>query len=304
MAELNAGLNIIEDAGRQLALCNACRYCEGLCPVFVAIETRRDFDQKDVFYLSNLCHDCRGCYYACMYTPPHEFAINIPQILSQARAQTYRRWSWPDFLGRAFKNRGITVFLALAAIVVVIALALVMIPQETLFTAHVGPGAFYEVVPYLAMVAGAMVLFFYGVAVWVRGGAKFWSETRSALEKPGSFKALLTAIGAALGLKYLKGGGPGCFYPDEKPSVGAPLLSLTYILGTDQRSHFDYAGVCVPGYFEDDAAVCVDERAGNIRRGWRCSAGDRYGRPDLLQNDEVIRNPARQKRVEWITCFS
>ena len=26
-------------------ICNACRYCEGFCPVFRAIETRRDFAQ-------------------------------------------------------------------------------------------------------------------------------------------------------------------------------------------------------------------------------------------------------------------
>jgi citrate/tricarballylate utilization protein len=224
-----AGLDIIQEAGRQLALCNACRYCEGYCPVFVAIETRRDFDQKDVFYLSNLCHDCRACYYACMYTPPHEFAINIPQILSQSRSITYRRWSWPDFLGRAFKNKGVTVLLAFIAVIAVAAIALFLVPHDTLFTAHVGPGAFYEVVPYAAMVAGAMILFFYGIAVWLRGGAKFWSDTRNALHEKGSFGTLMKAIGAALGLRYMKGGRPGCFYPDEKPSsVRRFYHSLTF----------------------------------------------------------------------------
>jgi len=213
-----SGLDVIQEAGRQLNVCNACRYCEGYCPVFRAIETRRDFEQKDVFYLSNLCHDCRACYYACMYTPPHEFAINIPKILAEARAETYRRWSWPDFLARAFKKRGITVFLAVAAVIVVVAVALLLIPPAVLFVPHLGPGAFYEVVPYLAMVTGALVLFFYAIAVWLRGGARFWSETRTALRKRGSFKALAAAVGAALGLRYLKGGGPGCFYPDEKPS--------------------------------------------------------------------------------------
>ena len=99
-----AELDVFQEAGRQLVICNACRYCEGYCPVFRAIETRRDFKQNDVFYLSNLCHDCRACYYACMYTPPHEFAINIPKILAEARTETYRRWSWPGFLASAFKN--------------------------------------------------------------------------------------------------------------------------------------------------------------------------------------------------------
>jgi len=213
------GLNIIEEATRQLVICNACRYCEGYCPVFRAIETRRDFQAGDVFYLSNLCHDCRACYYACMYTPPHEFAINIPQILAESRLETYRRWSWPEFLGRAFKNRSVTVFLAAGMAAIIAILALLFIPSGKLFAAHLGPGAFYEVVPYAAMVAGALLLFSYGIAVWLRGGAQFWSETSSAMKERGGWGALAAALAAVLGLRYLKGGGPGCFYPDEKPST-------------------------------------------------------------------------------------
>src|SRR5260221_10502358 len=120
------GLDVIQEAGRQLVICNACRYCEGYCPVFRAIETRRDFQQGDVFYLSNLCHDCRACYYACMYTPPHEFAINIPQILAESRIETYRRWSWAAFLGRAYQNRKATGFLRPGMDMVVRALELVL----------------------------------------------------------------------------------------------------------------------------------------------------------------------------------
>ena len=86
----------LEEANRQLDICNACRYCEGYCAVFQAIETRREFTKGRVFYLANLCHDCRACFYACMYTPPHEFAINIPRLLSETRVSTYRRWSWPS----------------------------------------------------------------------------------------------------------------------------------------------------------------------------------------------------------------
>ena len=78
-------LELFGEANRQLSICNSCRYCEGYCPVFRAIETRRDFANGDVMYMANLCHDCRACFYACMYAPPHEFAINIPKILADAR---------------------------------------------------------------------------------------------------------------------------------------------------------------------------------------------------------------------------
>ncbi len=212
-------LNIIEEAARQLVICNACRYCEGYCPVFRAIETRRDFHQGDVFYLANLCHDCRACYYACMYTPPHEFAINIPQILSEARRESYRRWSWPGFLASAFKNRGTTTILGLGIAAVIVILAIIFIPSQNLLGVHLGAGAFYEVVPYAAMVAGALILFFYGIAVWMRGGARFWSETGAVHNHaPGGSQTVLSALVAAFGLRYLRGGGPGCYYPDEKPS--------------------------------------------------------------------------------------
>jgi citrate/tricarballylate utilization protein len=79
------------------------------------------------------------------------------------------------------------------------------------------------------MVAGALILFFYGIAVWLRGGARFWSETSGALKEKGSWKSLAAAIGAALGLRYLKGGGPGCYYPDERPSAARRVYhSLTF----------------------------------------------------------------------------
>ena len=222
-------LEVFQEAERQLTVCNACRYCEGYCPVFRAIETRRDFKQNDVFYLSNLCHDCRACYYACMYTPPHEFAINIPKILAEARMETYRRWSWPGFLARAFNDSRITVYLAVAVTALVVALSLLLIAPGELFGIHSGTGAFYEVVPYGAMVIGGLLLSFYVIAVWLRGGARFWTETRSVVRHPGGFKALAAAAGAALGLRYLNGGGPGCFYPDERPSSVRRLFhSLTF----------------------------------------------------------------------------
>jgi citrate/tricarballylate utilization protein len=224
-----AGLDIIQEANRQLIICNACRYCEGYCPVFRAIETRREFHRGDVFYLANLCHDCRACYYACMYTPPHEFAINIPKILAEARMESYERWSWPSQFGRAFRNRSVTAFLAVGVGLLVAILALLLIPSEKLWKTHLGPGAFYEVVPYFAMVAGGLILFFYGVAIWLRGGAQFWAETRSALKAPAGFRALVQAVGAVLGLRFLTGGGPGCFYPNEMPSAWRRLYhSLTF----------------------------------------------------------------------------
>ena len=95
--------SLFEDANRQLVICNACRYCEGYCPVFRAIETRRTFNADDVLYMANLCHDCRACYYACMYAPPHEFAINIPAAMSRARTRTYEQYAVPHAFALAVR---------------------------------------------------------------------------------------------------------------------------------------------------------------------------------------------------------
>jgi citrate/tricarballylate utilization protein len=214
-----AGLELIQEAGRQLTVCNACRYCEGYCPVFPAIEIRRDFQQGDVFYLAHLCHDCRACYYACMYTPPHEFAINLPQILSNVRMATYRRWSWPAILSGCFAGGRPGFSLAGLVVALVLVVGVVFVPPGKLFALHLGPGAFYEVIPYLAMLIPAVVLFVYAIGVWLAGGARFWTETGDVLRPRGSLKALTAGLADAFGLPYLKGGGPGCFYPGERPSM-------------------------------------------------------------------------------------
>jgi citrate/tricarballylate utilization protein len=210
---------LFEEANRQLVICNACRYCEGLCPVFRAVETRRDFARGDVLYLANLCHDCRACYYACMFTPPHEFAINIPQLLSEARIESYKQWSWPNLLARAFKEPRITLLMADIVISLTVLVALLWIGPRRLVTAYTGPGSFYAIVPYLAMVLPALALYFFGIAIWLRGAVRAWSETNTSSRPPVSAKALAEALGAVLTLRHLEGGGPGCTYPEEQPSA-------------------------------------------------------------------------------------
>src|ERR1700736_3722847 len=76
---------VVQDARRAMEICNACRYCEGFCAVFPAMELRREFSNGDLSYLANLCHNCRACYYSCQYAPPHEFGLNLPRTLAELR---------------------------------------------------------------------------------------------------------------------------------------------------------------------------------------------------------------------------
>src|SRR5579862_6328747 len=105
----------VKESRRLLQICNACRYCEGYCAVFPAMELRRQFASGDLSYLANLCHDCRGCYYACQYAPPHEWAVNLPRAFAQVRAESYAEYAWPRAMGGVFRANGTFVSLALAA---------------------------------------------------------------------------------------------------------------------------------------------------------------------------------------------
>jgi citrate/tricarballylate utilization protein len=206
--------DLIKEGARQMTICNACRYCEGYCAVFPAMEQRRIFTKADLNYLANLCFDCRDCYSACQYAPPHEFGVNIPKLMAELRTDTYRDYSWPAMLSGLFKRNGLAVSLVTAAaLVTIFFLVLIFIGRDALFATHLGTGAFYRVVPYAAMTVPPLIIALYGVAVLIAGMVRFWRETRGSLAEVIDAGALWRATQDAFGLTYMKGGGVGCSYP-------------------------------------------------------------------------------------------
>ena len=97
-----------------MTVCNSCRYCEGLCAVFPAMEMRRAFPDGDLNYLANLCHSCGACYVDCQFSPPHEFDVNVPRVLAQVRAESYAAYAWPRFLAPMFARNGLAISLVAA----------------------------------------------------------------------------------------------------------------------------------------------------------------------------------------------
>ena len=76
----------------------------------------------------------------------------------------------------ALDHRFVEAALAFIAWAIVVLLSVTIIGKDRMFTRHLGSGAFYQVIPYVAIVLGGMVLFFYWTCVWIIGGVRFWSE--------------------------------------------------------------------------------------------------------------------------------
>ncbi len=113
---------LIHTGQEMMAVCNSCRYCEGFCAVWPAMEYRRSFAEADLNYLANLCHNCSECYYACQYAPPHEWMVNPPQTFAKIRAQSYEQFAWPKPLASAFRANALVVSLLTALMLVVFSL--------------------------------------------------------------------------------------------------------------------------------------------------------------------------------------
>src|SRR5262245_17754342 len=153
----------LAEADRLMTVCNSCRYCEGLCAVFPAMEMRRVFPDGDLNYLANLCHSCGACYYDCQFSPPHEFNVNVPRNLAQVRAESYQAYAWPRVCAGLFHRNGLAVSIAAALSVAAFILGFVAYNDPSvLFGAHrpvcvflesckLGPGAFYRLMPHNAM---------------------------------------------------------------------------------------------------------------------------------------------------------
>jgi len=210
----------LDEANRVMTICNACRYCEGFCAVFPAMELRRVFTEADLKYMANLCHNCRGCYYACQYAPPHEFNLNVPQTLGRLRTETYEEFAWPASFKGLFRRNSLAVSLITLLCVAGFTLfGLLFNGSDSFFSPHEGPGAFYDLIPYSVMVGVfSLAALFVVVAFW-KGACNLWKATAGSSEIGRSGKFHLGAIWDVLRLRYLEGGGDGCNYPDEEFSM-------------------------------------------------------------------------------------
>jgi len=189
-----------------MQICNACRYCEGLCAVFPAMVQRRSFSDGDLDYLANLCHNCQACYHGCQYAPPHEFAVNIPKTLAELRTETWLDYAWPRPLGRLFKRNGFWLFVFMA-IGIAIALLMASLGKAGMSFFDAKPsGNFYAFIPHntLVLIAGPIFVFsIIAVLMTMRSILKSADKPRLTTKTVG------LALKDAFSLRYLSGGEGG-----------------------------------------------------------------------------------------------
>lgn len=205
------------EAIRQLNICNACRYCEGLCAVFPALERRTVLSDGDVSQLASLCHDCRACFDACMYSPPHEFDLDLPKALSAVRVADYDRHVWPARVPKPLSGWSGVVIGGLVSVVIVLALAVAHAGGDGLVHAARSP---YDLVPYPVLVTLMALAALYSIVIMALAARSYWVSTGPTATRV-TARAVAQAVWYAATLRYLRGGGVECYYPDdEKPSGG------------------------------------------------------------------------------------
>ena len=203
-----------------MTICNACRYCEGYCAVFPAMERRREFTPTDLAYLANLCHSCGACLPACQYAPPHEFAVNVPQTLAQIRLAAYRSAVAPAVLRSAFGSVKLTLLAAAVSLLVFVLATLLLAGPQVVFSRHDG-GAFFAVVSHSAMVTVFSLAGLYALVALAAGVVRFRELSGDATLNG---RAFLRGLRDALQLVNLEGGGEGCADVGETPSSSRRVL--------------------------------------------------------------------------------
>ena len=184
---------LVAEARRQAEICNACRYCEGYCSVFPALHDKRAFTDGDITQLANLCHNCRGCYYACQYTAPHEFDLNLPKSLAEVRRASWEEYAWPQPVAQTFHQNGVALSVATVLGCALIFAAIRMLPAGD------GEG-FYAVMSHGAMVAIFLPAFLFPVLSLGISGRRYWRATGGGRI---TWSDVSAAFGSAVRMKNL-----------------------------------------------------------------------------------------------------
>lgn len=310
-ADMSLMADLFEEGRRQLSVCNACRYCEGYCPVWPELELRTTLSDGDLGFLANLCHDCQDCYNACMYTAPHEFAVNPPQLFASLREESYRRYAWPGRLPAPLSRimagwRGTTLSFCLIVVVVGV---LSYAATGRLATAAAGHGgAPYQVLPYPLMLALVGLPALWCVSVLAAGAVRCWRDIHGSLGDLARLRLWPRVAIEAVQLRHMRGtvvapgGGvaDGCDYPGDAPTPARRRCHLALVYGfalctvstTSAAIEQDLVGIAPPYPY-----LSVPVLTGTI--GGLAMLGGGFGLLALKVRSDAARATASTRRADY-----
>lgn len=135
------------------------------------------------------------------------------------RAPNPAAYAWPRAFAGLFVRNGLAISLIAAVSVAAFIFGFAALTdRQVLVGVHTGPGAFYALMPHNAMAGLFGAAFLYAVIALAMGLRAFWhdiGEPAGTLADPPS---LWQAMKDAGQLRYLDGGGVGCFNEDERPT--------------------------------------------------------------------------------------
>jgi Fe-S oxidoreductase len=91
------------ELGRVFDICHGCRMCFNYCPSFPALFEAIDahelhgegeteaLTREEKWRVVDLCYQCKLCYVKCPYTPPHEWGVDFPRLMTRAKAVRARQ---------------------------------------------------------------------------------------------------------------------------------------------------------------------------------------------------------------------
>ncbi len=181
----------------------------------------RTFEDATLDHLANLCHNCTACFHACQYKAPHEFAIDVPEVLAELRPQTWQEHAWPASFARLLERRGVSVALAIASIFsLFLGLSLTLIDSNALTSQHVGSGAFYKIIGHgtIVLLAGSASL--WAILAMYISAKRYLQQQASADEIRKNTRSKTDWLSVAhdiLHLRHLGGGhDDGCNEEDDR----------------------------------------------------------------------------------------
>ncbi len=159
-----------------------------------------------------------------MYSAPHEFDLNPPQIFSKLRTDTYDRYVWPR-VGQVRSTRALVgTALSLAVAVFLLALRLALHPLAP-------KGSPYGFIPHDALIAVALAPVVWGLSIMTIASLHYWRDIGGSWGELAHPVTWMNALSDGARLKHMSGGGPGCDYPGDSPNNLRKYFHLTLVAG-------------------------------------------------------------------------